>query len=716
MTDNYFVILPLLGAALSAGLGLLTLSRNARHLSNIGFAAGMIGLAVFEAGSAVLMLSGDNSASALLGMRLMLSGEAALPAAWLLFSLVFSRSNYREILSRWILLLIGFGAVSAFFIFLIAGSPDFISIQAFREMSVFDSRPPVLLLGRAGRYFYVYLLAGLVVNLVHLENTLRSSSGSKRWGIKYVIFGVGSILGYFIYLSSEALLYSSLSYGSVPLTSSVIIISSAMMAVFIAKHRLLHVDIFVSRHVIYNSLTVFIVGVYLVMIGAVTYGIQYFKIPFNFLIATLFAFVSILALVVLLFADSVRRRAQLFISRHFYRHKYEFRDKWMETIEKISSKTTVQEITSTLKDMISGTMGAESVHLWLYDTASKTFVSESAPEALRRMPHDNPMASHIMNNLAMFAVEGAADISHGGYSIKAVFDDTGTALCAPLTAVGEAVGFVMLGPDHTGEPYIQDDFEFLKALTTQAAVQIKNIGLMQEIVSAREVEAFSRMSYFIMHDLKNLTNSLSLISQNARFNMNNPEFQQDAIRTIDGTVDRMKRLIGRLSNVKKDVELKKEWTNPGEFMDAVLKKLILPKDKNITVATELSDTPAVCIDREAIEMIILNLMVNAYEAVSKDGTIKVSTSQKDGFLNITVSDNGPGISKEYIKSALFRPFKTTKKSGFGIGLFQCKTVAEAHGGGITVESEEGKGASFILKLPAGEDFSLKTKFPAIIYG
>jgi len=700
---NYFAILPLLGAALTTGLGLFTLTRNPRHLANIGFAAGMLSLAIFEVGSAMLLLSGGGG-WAMAGMRTSLAGEALLPPAWVLFSIVFGRANSKEMLYRWALGLAGIAAASIFFIFLVVVSPASIAIPV--RGSLFEGGFQAFVVGDAGRYFHVYLLVGLVAGLMHLENTLRCSSGSERWRIKYVIFGVGAILGYFVYLSSEALLFGSLSYGAVPLTSSVIVISSAIMAVFIARHRLLHVDIFVSRHVIYNSLTVLVVGVYLIAISAVTYGIQYFKLPFDFFLATLFAFVSILGLVILLFAESLRRKAKLFINRNFYRHKYEFRDKWMETIEKISSKRSAGEITRTLKEMIRGTMGAEPVYLWLYDQASDSYVADGqAPdEALARMPANHPFVGLLKGFAGPFT---ASDTGGGGDT--AVFRESGAALCSPLMAAEEAVGFVLVGPDHTGEPYVEDDRKFLKALTTQAAVQIKNITLVGEIMQAREVEAFSKMSYFIMHDLKNLTNSLSLISQNAKFNMDNPEFQRDAIRTIDGTVDRMKRLIGRLSNVKKDVELRKEWTDLGAFMDGVLKKLAIPKDKSITVKAEFNDTRPVCIDREAIEMIILNLVVNAYEAIPKEGTISIATSSKDGFVSITVSDNGPGIPKDYMSGALFRPFKTTKKSGFGIGLFQCKAVAEAHGGGITVESAEGKGAAFILRLPAGEDFSLNAK-------
>ena len=122
-----------------------------------------------------------------------------------------------------------------------------------------------------------------------------------------------------------------------------------------------------------------------------------------------------------------------------------------------------------------------------------------------------------------------------------------------LVAGRDLLGGVLQGEDLSGEPYGVDDFQLLKALTTQAAVQIKNIRLAQDLIASKEVDAFSKMSSFIMHDLKNLTNSLSLLSQNARQNMDNPEFQKDAMDTIDRTITRMKGLIERLSTDRKSV-------------------------------------------------------------------------------------------------------------------------------------------------------------------
>jgi hypothetical protein len=112
---NYFAILPILSAVLCIGLGLFTLSRNPWHPSNVGFMLGMVGLAAAETGNSLIFISGIKGQTSIPGLQIALIGQAVLPPAWLIFSLVFARANYKEILSRWAPVLIGMGMVSVFF-------------------------------------------------------------------------------------------------------------------------------------------------------------------------------------------------------------------------------------------------------------------------------------------------------------------------------------------------------------------------------------------------------------------------------------------------------------------------------------------------------------------------------------------------------------------------------------------------------------------------
>jgi len=705
--NTYFAILSILSAILCIGLGLFTFSRNPRHSANIGFMLGMLSLAIIEAGNTMALLSGDRKQFALLGIQISLIGQGILPVAWLLFSYVFARANYKEILLPRRYILGGMCIVFLFFVYWI-DSPSFIALSPFSieaiDWSIFENDAPLFIIGPVGRYFYIYLILGLVLNLIQLENTLRSSSGSKRWQIKYVVFGIGAIISFFIYLASQALLFSTINIISIPLTSSVILISSSIMALFIIRHRLMDVDIFISRYVIYNSMTIVIVGLYLLSVGVITQGIRYFNIPLNYFFATLFVFMSALFLVILLFSASLRRRIQLFINRHFYSHKYEFRDKWMESIERISAKGSIDEVVKTFAEMISETMEPKQIYLWLYDTVSQNYLSgsEGLAEECKRINQSHPLIKHIRGNKEPFQINDPAQkvISAEEYKdIEFLTSKTATVLCSPLIADDEIIGFILLGEDIAGESYGQDDFQLLKAISTQAAVRIKNIRLINEIMSIKEIEAFGRMSSFIMHDLKNLTNSLSLVSQNAKHNINNPEFQQDAIKTIDATVKRMQMLINRLSGVPKGLEIKKRSTDMKGIIGNAIKKITLSGVNNVSIVEKIDNLPQISVDPHAMEMVFLNILKNAYEAIDRDGKIIVHAALDNRNVCVTISDNGGGMPNEFIEKKLFKPFKTTKNGGLGIGLFQCKAVVEAHGGGIEVESEVGKGTVFRVRLP-----------------
>ncbi|MGA7876270.1 MAG: ATP-binding protein, partial [Desulfoferrobacter sp.] len=93
------------------------------------------------------------------------------------------------------------------------------------------------------------------------------------------------------------------------------------------------------------------------------------------------------------------------------------------------------------------------------------------------------------------------------------------------------------------------------------------------------------------------------------------------------------------------------------------------------------------------------LILNAKEAVGPQGTVKIETYHNEKTIIVSVRDNGCGISQDFLEKSLFQPFKTTKKKGLGIGLFQSKMIIEAHKGRIEVESKEGVGTTFRVVLP-----------------
>ena len=110
------------------------------------------------------------------------------------------------------------------------------------------------------------------------------------------------------------------------------------------------------------------------------------------------------------------------------------------------------------------------------------------------------------------------------------------------------------------------------------------------------------------------------------------------------------------------------------------------------------DLPIVRLDTGLIKQAILNIIINAQQAMPQGGRLSVSTSHKEGHVHIGVTDTGTGIPRRH-QDKIFQAYFSTKKKGTGLGLPTARRIVEGHGGSISVESTEGKGSSFIIRLP-----------------
>ena len=239
--------------------------------------------------------------------------------------------------------------------------------------------------------------------------------------------------------------------------------------------------------------------------------------------------------------------------------------------------------------------------------------------------------------------------------------------------------------------------DLLKTIADQTAGSLLNLKLSEDLRKAKEMEAFQTMSSFMMHDLKNLASTLSLTVQNLPNHFDNPEFRNDALKVMQQGVSKINSMCSHLSMLSQKMELKKVETELNQLVNASLS--CLNGSCKVSLIQNLQPVPRLVMDPEQVEKVLTNLILNANEATGNGGEIRLTTEYKDGWAILSVSDNGCGISKEFMERSLFHPFKTTKRQGMGIGLFQSKMIVEAHKGRIEVESEEGKGSVFKVMLP-----------------
>jgi putative PEP-CTERM system histidine kinase len=248
-----------------------------------------------------------------------------------------------------------------------------------------------------------------------------------------------------------------------------------------------------------------------------------------------------------------------------------------------------------------------------------------------------------------------------------------------------------------GGRYTFEEYDLLKCIGDQIGASLLNFRLSAELMLGKEREAFQNISAFFVHDLKNTASTLNLMLQNLPVHFDDPAFRKDALRGIGKTAHRINELIERLSILRHKLELKPTECDLNELVGEALETLNGASE--VELVKELAPVPKLCADREQLQSVITNLLLNAHDAVGPKGRVTVSTDHGDGWAALSVADNGCGMSPAFLRDSLFRPFQTTKKKGLGIGMFQSKMIVEAHRGNIQVHSEVGVGTTVRVMLP-----------------
>ena len=222
---------------------------------------------------------------------------------------------------------------------------------------------------------------------------------------------------------------------------------------------------------------------------------------------------------------------------------------------------------------------------------------------------------------------------------------------------------------------------------------------------SRQFESFIRLSAMLTHDLKNAIEGLSLTVNNMDRHFDNEQFRIDALKGLTNATDKLKAIVARLSRPVSS--LSGEHKRPTKtdlipILNRVIAMTAEPIRGRHTIQIKLPVSLFALADAARIEEVMENLILNAIEAMNeKGGTLTIEAGpDRNGAPTFSVSDTGPGMSRTFIETRLFRPFSTTKKNGIGLGLYTCREVIRATGGSIDVESVEGAGTTFRVVLPS----------------
>jgi putative PEP-CTERM system histidine kinase len=629
-----------------------------------------------------------------------------LPGVWLLFSLSYARGRYREFFRQWRWALAVAFLLPVAVLAVCRAEGWFINALNMNEDAQW-----IFELQAGGIAVFVLSLVGSVAVLMNLERTFRAAIGTMRWRIKFMILALGLLFAVRAYTASQAVATRQVNPSLAWVDAGTLILACLLMLRSLFRD-FSAVDIVPSKAVWSNSLTVVVAGIYLLSLGFYTkvaevIGTAWIESTGNFQVRAFLLLAGLVGVSVLVFSDRVRLYCRQFVSRHFSRPLYDYRTVWRTLTEGTTTRVKQGDLCQAAVALVSQIFQVLSVTIWLVDDkkenlvfASSTSLSPSTGAGLQ--PHKEEAAA-ILRALNQHPDPVDIETSKEPWAVALrnctpmQFREGCSRVCVPLIAGGELLGVIALTDRVGGVFFSLQDFELLRCVGDQVASGLLNAQLSYKLLQAKELEAFQTMSAFFVHDLKNTASTLNLMLQNLPVHFDNPAFREDALRGVAKTCTHINQLIGRLSQLRHDLQIKP--------VDSDLNEVISPALANwngvtgVSLVKNLRPCPTLQLDREQFLKVVTNLVINATEAVGKGGQVVVETSQNNGWAVLQVADNGCGMAPEFLNRALFRPFQTTKKNGFGIGMFQSKMIVEAHGGRIEVESELKKGTTFRVLLP-----------------
>jgi putative PEP-CTERM system histidine kinase len=554
-------------------------------------------------------------------------------------------------------------------------------------------------------------LAMTVFALLLLEQLWRGVSREVRWSVKPLCLGLGGAILFDLYLFSDALLLGRIDSDAFSIRGFVHALTAPLVALSTLRSKGWKRRLVLSQRAALQSASLIAVGIYLVFMSAAGYYVRFFGGEWGraFQLALLFA--ALLLLCILGLSGALRARLRVLIGKHFFSYRYDYREEWLRFTSTLSAPDGSTEmgirVIEGLADMVESPAGS----LWLKDFSGRFY----AQSACWNMP-ETSITEEAGGSLCAFMVKNGWIINLEEYratphrytplELPAWLHGVPNAwLVIPLAAGSEMIGFVILA---TARAAIEVDWEvndLLKTAGRQAGAFLGQMRATEALLEVRKFDAFNRMSAFVVHDLKNIVAQLSLMLKNAERHRDKPEFQQDMLMTVEHAVERMRQLMMQLREGATPLDSPR-----GIDLGAVIRRIQAAKSRQgREVEVDLADKVVAKGHEDRVERVIGHVVQNALDATEQGGRVRVGMEKRGGYALVLVLDTGRGMSQEFLRERLFKPFQTTKPAGMGIGAYESFQYVHELGGKISVDSEVDVGTKISLLLPL---FDVRTEVSA----
>jgi putative PEP-CTERM system histidine kinase len=536
---------------------------------------------------------------------------------------------------------------------------------------------------------------GALLLLHHLYSAVTPHA---RGGIRLAVLALAAMWSIDLVLSAAAYAFSTWYGGLIAARGIVMVLAAPMFAIAVQRNGDWTLQL--SRTVTWQTLTFAVMLLYTTGMLLATSAIASISGDNARLWQTAFVFGSTTAGLTILSSPWLRAWAKVKVSKHFFRHRYDYRAEWVrftDTLGKPDGAAPLdQRIVKAVADLTDSPAGLLLVPEgdglgvgagWHWDAATGTA--------------DARLVAHLSGSgriVELDTVRGETADPVEAASIPMWMLDCDAWAVVPLTHLDRLQGAIVLARPPLDRALDWEDFDLLRIAGRQVASYLAEARAQEALAEAERFDEFNRRFAFILHDIKNLVSQLTLVARNAERHADNPDFRVDMVATLQDSAARMNDLLARLSQQHR---ARAEVLRPVE---------LLPLAETVARGKRVQH-PVVVIgpqglfaqaDPARVEQLLGHLVQNAIDASPPTEPVTIAASATEATVALTVIDHGSGMSPAFVRDQLFKPFVSTKRGGFGIGAFEAKQLAEAMGGSVLVESHEGVGTTFRVILPAAD--------------
>ncbi|MCP5144164.1 MAG: PEP-CTERM system histidine kinase PrsK [Gammaproteobacteria bacterium] len=668
-----------------------------------GYRGGRLSLHLLLAGSVSTLWFGAHiyyylTSSQVFGVAALQIGEVARDATWFMFLTALLQHQQPTRIERGV----RWGSIAALAAAGLLGA--YLLLMKYTAFTLGDAK-------RDTGAMLAGFLGLTVLGLVLVEQLYRNTDTDRRWNIRYLCIGISAFLAYDFVMYVDALLFNRVNPDFWIARGAINAVAVPLIAISAARNRDWNTNLFVSRRVVFHSGTIFLAGAYLLLIAGAGYYFQAYGGSWGGALRIVATFAGLVGLVALLFSSTLRRETQRFIATHFYRNKYEYGEEWRKFTHRLSAVGSDDPglLKTNIIAAIGHIMQSPGGLLWERDdqggmVLTARWKTNSPP--VQPIPMDHPCIARIAHDewvidLADYTARRA--ITDAVALPPAFLEPVGAWLLVPLFHDEELVGIVILLAPQAPPSITLEDVELLRTVGRQAASYLVLLRITEHLADARQFETYSKLSAFLVHDLKNVIAQLSLIQKNAVKHKHNPEFVEDAFNTIDAAVSRMNHMLAGLRQNQKSPA-----RHSPVDLEVLAKKVVQHRQIQEPVPTLRVEASGVFVlgDGERLASVMEHLVQNAQDATPSEGQVEVVLSRSGHQALVTITDTGVGMDREFIDKRLFRPFDSTKgNAGMGIGVYESRDVVHQHGGRLDVTSQPGTGTSFTISLPLFDEQS-----------